>query len=311
MMIRRAFIGMLGVLLLLAGGLVALRLRSTRGQPVPAAREVAASAPEEDSRAPRAGFIGVIVAEGAVDVAAKGEGLLEQVDVRVGDEVRQGAVLARLDTAELRRELAVAQASLQAAQAEAGVSRIALEETRERVKRRADPQQLALGVISEEELATARYQEQTADARLRVAEAQTQQRQAQVEQLQQRLSDAQVRAPFDGRVAMRYLDAGAQVTAGRPIVHLIRSGARQVRFAIPEDAVARVTAGLPVEVEVPRLARALRGRVENVSPEVDAAARMVLAVASLEEPREAPVPSGLEVRVRLVDSAPRAEARHP
>jgi RND family efflux transporter MFP subunit len=310
-MIRRAFMGMLGVLLLLAGGLVALRLRSARVLPVPAAGEVAAPAPGVEERAPRTGFIGVIVAGGAVDVAARGEGRLEEVGVQVGDEVRQGALLARLDTAELRRELAVAQANLRAAEAEAGVTRIALEETRERLRRRADPRQLALGALSEEELATVKYQEQTAEARLRVAEAQVQQRQAQVEQLQQRLADAQVRAPFDGRVAMRYLDAGAQVAAGRPIVHLIRSGARQVRFAIPEDAAPRVRAGQPVDVEVPRLERPLRGRVEHVSPEVDAAARMVLAVASLEEPSEDPVPSGLEVRVRLAAAAPGARADRP
>jgi multidrug resistance efflux pump len=119
-----------------------------------------------------------------------------------------------------------------------------------------------------------------------------------VAQISQRLSDASVVAPFDGQVAIRYLDTGAMVAPGRALYHLIRTGAQQVRFAIPEDQAASLTPGTRLSVEVPSLGRVLEGRVENLAPEVDAASRMVLAIASV--PRregDAPVPSGVVVRV--------------
>ncbi|WP_223636088.1 efflux RND transporter periplasmic adaptor subunit [Corallococcus sp. EGB] len=253
----------------------------------------------------REGFLGVIVASGSVDVAARMEGTVERMNAQVGDTVRQGAVLAQLDTRALQRELAVAQASLQAGEAEQHIASIALTEMQERLQRRADPRQRALGALSEEEVATARYQEQTAVGRLRAAEAVVAERKARVAQISQKLSDASVLAPFDGQVANRYLDTGAMVSPGRALYHLIRSGAQQVRFAIPEDQAADLTVGTRLSVEVPSLKQILEGRVAHVAPEVDAASRMILAIASV--PREdssAPVSSGVVVRVFVQVEAP-------
>ncbi|RKG79741.1 efflux RND transporter periplasmic adaptor subunit [Corallococcus sp. CA049B] len=290
----------LGTLVFL-GALLLIRWHGGRGMAAPARTGEPSSlerVPHVQEAARREGWLGVIVAGGSVDVAARLEGTLERMDAQVGDSVRQGAVLARLDTRALQRELAVAQASLQAGEAERHIASIALTEMQERLQRRSDPKQLALGALSEEELATARYQEQTAVGRLRAAEAVVAERKARVEQMAQKLSDAAVVAPFDGQVAIRYLDTGAMVSPGRALFHLIRAGTQQVRFAIPEDQSASVTVGTRLSVEVPSLGRVLEGRVENLSPEVDAASRMVLAIASVSrEEGRAPVPSGVVVRV--------------
>ncbi|RKH66126.1 efflux RND transporter periplasmic adaptor subunit [Corallococcus aberystwythensis] len=297
----------LGAALVFLGGLLLIRWHGGRGATAVArpgeasSRELVPRVLEPAAR--REGLLGVIVASGSVDVAARLEGTLERMDAQVGDTVRQGAVLARLDTRALQRELAVAQASLQAGEAERNIAAIALAETQERLKRRSDPKQMALGALSEEELATARYQEQTAVARLRAAEAGVAERKARVEQMAQRLSDATVLAPFDGQVAIRYLDTGAMVAPGRALFHLIRSGAQQVRFAVPEDRAASLAVGLRLSVEVPSLGRVLEGRVENVAPEVDAASRMVLAIASVSVAGQAPVPSGAVVRVFIQEGA--------
>ncbi|WP_404369589.1 efflux RND transporter periplasmic adaptor subunit [Corallococcus coralloides] len=287
--------------LVFLGALLLIRRHGGRGIAAPArpggssSRELTPRVLEPALR--REGWLGVIVAGGSVDVAARLEGTLERVDAQVGDTVRQGAVLARLDTRALQRELAVAQASLQAGEAEQHIAAIALTETRERLQRRSDPKQLALGALSEEELATARYQEQTAVARLRAAEAGVAERKARVAQIAQKLSDAAVVAPFDGQVAIRYLDTGAMVAPGRALFHLIRTGAQQVRFAVPEDQAAGLTRGTRLSVEVPSRGQVLEGRVENLAPEVDAASRMVLAIASVSHEAGAPVPSGVVVRV--------------
>ncbi|NRD51668.1 efflux RND transporter periplasmic adaptor subunit [Corallococcus exiguus] len=290
----------LGALVFL-GALLLIRWHGGRGASAVArpgaavSQELVPRVMEPASR--REGFLGVIVASGSVDVAARLEGTLERVNAQVGDTVRQGAVLAQLDMRALQRELAVAQASLQAGEAEQHIASIALTEMQERLQRRSDPQQRALGALSEEELATARFQEQTAVARLRAVEAMVAERKARVAQIAQKISDASVLAPFDGQVANRYLDTGAMVAPGRAVFHLIRSGAQQVRFAIPEDQAASLSVGTRLSVEVPSLGQVLEGRVENLAPEVDAASRMLLAIASVPREGHAPVPSGVVVRV--------------
>ncbi|WP_257448055.1 efflux RND transporter periplasmic adaptor subunit [Archangium lipolyticum] len=250
-----------------------------------------------------AGFVGVIVADNSVDVSARFEGVLESVEVRVGDLVRKGGVLARQDVRSVQHELSITQASLQAARAEEEVARLTLTSAQETLQRGGDPKLVNMGAISEEEQAKLRYAEKMAAAKLSAAQAQVRNQEARVEQLQLRVSEATIRAPFDARVSMRYVDPGALVSAGRPIVHLLREGPQVVRFAIPEDAAPGVSVGTPVRIGVRGRELRLRGRVENVAPEVDAASRMVLAIASVAQEEGAQLPFGSVVQVSVEQGA--------
>src|SRR5215471_19290953 len=64
------------------------------------------------------GFIGVVLSRQSVQVAPKLEGPLASVKVRMGDSVREGEVIAVLDTAIMKKELAVAEAVVLAAQSD-------------------------------------------------------------------------------------------------------------------------------------------------------------------------------------------------
>ena len=121
---------------------------------------------------------------------------------------------------------------------------------------------------------------------------------ARVEQMQQRLADATLTAPFAGMVAARYLDPGSLTSPSRPILRLLGAGEQKVRFAIPENEVHKVSLGLPVQVRLLPRDTVLTGTVESIAPEVDAASRMIFALARLDAaPEPAAVPSGLVVRV--------------
>jgi RND family efflux transporter MFP subunit len=233
-----------------------------------------------------------------VDVSSRFESRLVALDVEVGDSVREGQVLARLDTRSLQQELAAARASLQGVRAEAQAAALALSEAREKKGRYSSPRALELGVYSQEELATVRYQERTAAARLESARAQILERQAQVAELQQNLEDATLVAPFDGVVASRRVDPGARIAPGEPVLRLLGTGGWKVRFALPEDAARELQTGAPVEVNVLPRALTLGGTVESISPEVDAAARLVFATATFDQPPPDEVSSGLVVHVR-------------
>lgn len=253
-------------------------------------------------------FIGVVVPRNSVDLSSRFESRLLRLEVEVGDKVRQGQVLAYLDTQPLEQELAAARASLQGSRAEESAAAAALAEARERKGRYFTPRSLKLEIYSQEELASVRYQERAAAARLESARATIRERQARVVELQQHITDAALVAPFDGIVASRPVSPGASVSPGQAVLKLLGTGGTRIRFAVPESDAAALSPGQPLQVAAKEGGLALGGRVESIAPEVDAAARMVFAIAAFAEPPPAGLATGMVVDVRLqgpkVASAP-------
>ncbi|MFY0580613.1 efflux RND transporter periplasmic adaptor subunit [Cystobacter fuscus] len=243
-------------------------------------------------------FLGVVIPNDSVDVSARFDSRLERVDVEVGQSVRQGQVLARLDTRALQQELAAAEAALLGSRAEEHAASLALSESYARMRRSFTPRALKLGVYSREELEQVSYEERTAAARSQAARAQMLQRQAQVIGLKQNLDDATLVAPFDGVVTSRLVGPGTRLAAGQPILRLLGSGEWRVRFAVTEEAAGAFQPGAPVELKVIQRDLSLPGTVESIAPEVDAAARPVFATATFSQPPPREVYTGLLVHVR-------------
>jgi RND family efflux transporter MFP subunit len=249
---------------------------------------------------PEVRLLGVVISEESVDLATREAARVGSVRVHVGSEVHQGEVVLTLNTSSLQQELAMAQAALLSQQAELEVATLTHEQSQERLKRREAPEQLSLGAISQEELSTARYEERMAAAKLGVARARVQEQEARVAQIRKRLDDASLRAPFDGVVAGRFVHPGALVSAGQPLLHLLRRGKLQVRFAIPHRELQNVAPGRPVQVDVPERGLVLGGHVAQVAPEVDVASLMVFALADVGAEQGTWVPAGTTVRVKVL-----------
>ncbi|WNG48493.1 efflux RND transporter periplasmic adaptor subunit [Archangium minus] len=243
-------------------------------------------------------FLGVIIPQDSVEVSSRFDSRLDKLEVEVGEAVRAGQVLARLDMRSLQQELAAAEASLQGSRAEEQAAALALSEARAKKARYFTPRALKLGVYSREELDTVRYAESTANARLQAARAQTLQRRAQVAELKQNLGEATLVAPFEGVVAAKHVSPGARLAAGQPVLKLLGTGGWKVRFAVPEDAARVLQPGEPLEVKVLQQDVSLPCEVESVAPEVDAAARLVFATAVFQQQPPPEASSGMVVHVR-------------
>ncbi len=258
--------------------------------------------PALDSGAPRSGaapsFLGVVIPHESVDLTSKFEGRLERLEVDVGDRVKQGTVLARLDVRPLVQDLAAARANLQGSRAEEQAAGLLLAEAREKKGRYNTPRSLELGVYSQEELAKIRYEESTALARLEAARARSREQQARVVELEQNVSEAALLAPFDGVVATRPVSPGARIAVGQPILRLLGTGGRKIRFAVPEEQGRQLAPGSPLRLSITQPALTLAGHVESIAPEVDAAARMVFAVAAFDEPPPDSVATGMVAQVQ-------------
>jgi RND family efflux transporter MFP subunit len=280
----------MAVIFIGVGALALIRPRDTETQlPAPStspAQTQAAGAVQSGSSAQGPGFLGVLVAREAVDVAGRLDGRVAEVRVRLGDRVTKNQVLAVVDVRLLREELSMAQASLRAARAEAERTALELTEARERHARRRRALSAPVEAVSEEELANARYQEEFAGPRLEAARARVAEQESRAGLLDKEIEDAQIRAPFDGVVTARYINPGATVTRNMPLLRIISADDLWVRFAVPEEesATAAIQAGLAVTVAVEDVEVALTGQVEKVSPEVDPASRMIVAEARVVVP---------------------------
>jgi RND family efflux transporter MFP subunit len=244
-------------------------------------------------------FLGVILSGQSVEVASHFEGRIERVEVNVGDRVAAHAVLARLDVRALRQELAMAQAALAGLRADRQKASGDLARASDRLARRLPLSQEK--AISSEELSTARFDKDQASAILRTAGSKIAEGEASVQQKRAALEDATIRAPFAGQVASRYLDTGAVIHPGTAILRLISDGEPQVHFAVPDGRAAKLSIGQPIEVSVTAQQSTLRGTIESIAPEVDAAANMVFCVGKLDvtEPARSRLQHGLIARVKV------------
>jgi membrane fusion protein, multidrug efflux system len=251
-------------------------------------------------------YVGLVVTDQTVELTPRLAGRVANVTVRLGDGVKAGQVVAALDIRALQADLEAARAALRAARADVERMRLELAEAHEKSGRTNKLKEF----VSQEELSGASYREKLAEARLGRARADVASAEARVRQEEVAVADAEIRAPFDGVVAARYVDPGASVTPAVPIVRIIASNRLLVRFALPEDQARSLRPGDPVRVGVDTLGASFEGTVRRVSPEVDAAARLVFAEAQLVVPGEwqGKVPAGVAARVYRPR---RARARRP
>ncbi len=99
------------------------------------------------------------------------------------------------------------------------------------------------------------------------AKAQVDTAQAQINIAKQALADTQIRAPYDGRIAGKPVQAGTVVTPGQGIVRLIGSTGLYFEGDVPESAVDSVRPGKTTSVKIDALpGRTFVGYVVNVSP---------------------------------------------
>lgn len=302
---------------IVAVGILVSASASCRGAVAPPATPVATAPPltpnstEFRTATTEDGFLGMIIAPETVDITSQLEGRLKGINVRAGDRVTRGAILANLDTRSASQDLAVAIAELAAANTERERTKLELSQADERFARRQSVVELpsqTVRTVSDEELSASRYQQQIAAVKLAAAVANVASKAAHLAQLRTLLAEGAVRAPFDGTVATRYADIGSLIHKGSPIVRMIESGQLRVRFAIPEEQADSVATGDRLRIDAGDLT--LAGVVEKVNPEIEAASRMVFAEASLDVPPQARnrIRSGQVARVHETSDAAHAAA---
>lgn len=204
--------------------------------------------------------------------------------VDVGDRVRRGDLLAELDPGDLRLQVEALQADFTAAQAQLA-------------RARADHARIAS--LSKDQLVSRSALDQQTAA-LRAAEGQARAARAQLDLSRNQAGYGQLRAPQDGVVASRQVEAGQVVAAGQSVFGLAVDGGREVAFALPESSIRDFKVGQPVVIELwSAQGEQIPGRIREIAPAADPQARTYAARATLEGDVARRVDLGQSARVYI------------
>ena len=120
------------------------------------------------------------------------------------------------------------------------------------------------------------------EASLKAAQAQLEQAQAQLSGQGNQTSYTTLVADVAGVVTAVEAESGQVVTAGTPVVRIAQDGPRDVVFAVPEDRVALIKTGSPVEVRVWSANTTVKGVVREVAASADPVTRTFVVKVSLD-----------------------------
>jgi len=196
--------------------------------------------------------LGTARANEAVEITAKTSNIVAAIRFSDGGAVAKGAVLVELDSAQARADLAAAQA--------------ALTESNSQYQR-------AMELLPTQSLSKSQFDQIVA---ARAANA------ARVDAAKARLEDTVIRAPFSGRVGLRRVSVGSLISPGTVITTLDDASVIKIDFAIPENNLTALRAGLPVTAgSTAYPSRVFKGRVTSLDSRIDATSRSVLVRAAI------------------------------
>lgn len=211
---------------------------------------------------------GYVVAQRKAAVASKATGRLEWLGVREGSIVKEGEVIARLESADVAATQEQAEANVLAAKAELEDARADLERARDLAAKKF----VARSVLDQ---AQARYDK--AKAALAVSVANRKGSQVAIDQ-------TRIRAPFDGVVLTKAANVGDIVTpfsnatdSKGAVVTMADMSTLEVEADVSESNLAKISVGQPCEIALdafPDLR--LRGEVSRLVPTVDRTKASVL-----------------------------------
>ena len=153
------------------------------------------------------------------DIGFELSGTLKQLLVSEGASVKQGDLLAKLDTSRLLAKKNELQSSLKNAQANAKLARIVQQRVKALVRDKLEPQQRLDEV----------------QAQLDAANALSDEASARIYSIDTELEKAQLKAPFDGQLVRQYIDGGTVLNAGQAVFSLLGKSSLEARFGLPED----------------------------------------------------------------------------
>ena len=249
---------------------LALFLLNACGQPPeqkPLVRPVRAMQVTNISHAMSRTFPGRAKATQELDIAFEVAGKLIQRPVDIGDEVKAGQLLATLDPRDFENKLASAKAERKRAQAHLSRIRVAVKS----------------GAVSQQDLTDAQARFDAAEANVNIrAKA---------------LEDSVLHAPFDGNVAMTFVENFQNVQAKQPVMRLLDHSRIEMVINVPESIISYAPFVEQVYVVFdPFPEREIRATIKEIGTEASQTTRTFPITLIMDPPEDIKVLPGMAGR---------------
>ena len=187
--------------------------------------------------------VGTVRAVVRATLEAKTSGRIVAMPIVLGQRIKAGDLIARLDAPEIKARVDQAQAALQ--QAERDWKRIS--------------------ALFDQQAAT-RADYDAAESHYELAKA-------GVAEAQAMMSFLEIQAPFDGVVTRKPADVGDLAAPGKPLADIEDSGKLRLEADVPEAIAGRIQSGATMEVRFGQNTNELQGTVVEISPIADPVSR--------------------------------------
>ncbi|MBP1609016.1 MAG: putative Macrolide-specific efflux protein macA precursor [Acidobacteria bacterium] len=241
---------------------------------------------------------GTLASTDQAKVSSEVAGVVQQVLVELGTEVKPGQVLVKLDPTELQLALQRAESALRQTEAQLGIDAIKIKEPppdeeipsiRTALANRDDARaQLARArrlmsqkLLPQADLDTAETRVKVTEANyqaalenVRALKASLQDRRASLELAKKKLNDASIRSSVGGQVSEKFVQPGEYIRENTPVVSVVQMNPLKLKTAVQEKYASTIKQNQPAQFQVESFPDAVFiGRVAYISPAVDQTTR--------------------------------------
>ncbi len=235
-----------------------------------------------------------------VELHSKISGYVESISVDIGDRVKAGQLLAKLEVPELKNELDRALAAQKRAEADYKDAHLAY--TRLLAVEKAHP-----NLVAQQELDAAEAKDNIAEAQIAAAKAES-------ERYQTLQAYTKISAPFDGVITHRYADPGSLIQAGtssdtqsRPLVRLSDNYKLRLDFPVSVSLLKELRLDDSVEVHLDSLGgKVFEAKISRCTRKVDEATRSMMVELEVPNPNLEIVPGMYATVVLKMERRPKA-----
>ena len=248
---------------------------------------------------------GTLAADEQATISFKVAGRLDKLQVDLGSAIRKGQIIAQLETMDFKSRVNQSDAALQQARVRLGLApegtddninientalvrqaaavlseaKANLERSRQLVNQGVQPRATLDTVEANSKVAESRYQDALEEIRNR--QAVLLQRRAELQSAKQQLAETTIYAPFDGSIRERRANQGEFLSAGNPVVTLVRLHPLRLRVEVPERDAIGIRKGQTVTVSVDGEVEKATGRIARISPAISEQSRTLIVEAEV------------------------------
>lgn len=219
---------------------------------------------------------GTLKPDEEVDLSFETSGKIVGINFTEGSRVKKGDLLAKINDRPLQAQLEKLKSQLKMAEAKEFRQRSLLDKD----------------AISQESYDQIRTDVQTINADINLINA--------------RISETELRAPFDGKIGLRNLSEGSFATSSTKITKLVKISPLKIEFSIPEKYASEIKIGYPITFSIDGSNEVYNASVYAVDPKIDIETRTIVLRAlypNKNEELKSGRYAGVTLQLSQIDSA--------